>query len=59
LIGEVPGQPAEPVAWTHAYHEGRVFYTSLGHPDDFRNEAFNRLLVNAVFWALGRDVPEN
>ena len=37
LIGAVPGQPAEPIAWTHPYgpRRARVFYTSLGHPDDF------------------------
>lgn len=46
-----------PVAWTHAHKGGRVFYTSLGHPDDFELEPFRRLLINAVFWALGRPVP--
>src|SRR5207249_7490160 len=31
LIGSVPDQPAEPVAWTHWFGDkkGRVFYTSL------------------------------
>lgn len=56
LIGRIPGQPEEPVAWTNAYHGGRIFYTSLGHEDDFANEQFRRLLVNSVFWALGREV---
>jgi len=32
----------------------RVFYTSLGHPGDFDNTAFRRLLRNAVFWAMNR-----
>ncbi len=32
----------------------RVFYTSLGHPGDFENASFRRLLRNAVFWALDR-----
>jgi len=35
-----------------------VFYTSLGHPKDFENPAFRRLLVNAIFWTLNRSVPE-
>jgi type 1 glutamine amidotransferase len=52
LIGSIPEQPSEPVAWTHEYRGGRVFFTSLGHPDDFQSEAFLRLLANAVQWAL-------
>ena len=30
----------------------RVFYTTLGHWDDFKNQDFNRLLRNAIRWAL-------
>jgi type 1 glutamine amidotransferase len=47
----------EPVAWTHDYQGARIFYTSLGHPKDFENEAFRRLLINAIQWALNRPVP--
>ncbi len=56
LVGKIAGHPAEPVAWINLNTEARVFYTSLGHPDDFRNPAFRRLLSNAVFWCLGRPV---
>jgi type 1 glutamine amidotransferase/nicotinamidase-related amidase len=53
LIGEVPGKPAEPIAWVNRTKwGGRVFYTSLGHPDDFKEPAFNRLLKNAIAWAV-------
>jgi uncharacterized protein len=34
-----------------------VFFTTLGHPDDFTHESMRRLVINAVLWALGRDVP--
>jgi type 1 glutamine amidotransferase/nicotinamidase-related amidase len=52
LIGSIPGKPAEPVAWVNATRSGgRVFYTSLGHVEDFKQPAFNRLLANAVRWA--------
>lgn len=56
LTGTIPNQPAEPVAWTHVYGPkgARVFFTSLGHPDDFKNSEFRRLLVNGIAWALGR-----
>ena len=48
---------SHPVAWTNSYKKARVFYTSLGHPDDFQVPAFNRILVNAIQWALGRTEP--
>lgn len=55
LMGTIPGQPPEPVAWTRLYgpKQARVFYTSLGHRDDFEDPQFRRLLVNSIDWALG------
>jgi type 1 glutamine amidotransferase len=58
LFGRVEGRTErEPVAWTTTYKGGRVFYTSLGNPDDFRQPAFRRLLTRAAFWVLERPVP--
>jgi type 1 glutamine amidotransferase len=59
LTGRAPGVPmSEPVAWTHTSPGGgRVFYTSLGHPDDFRVPAFRRLLRNGIYWTSGLPVP--
>lgn len=59
LLGRIPGQPAEPVAWTHQYgpRGAPIFYTSLGSPDDFANPRFQRLLLNAVLRALGQPIP--
>lgn len=59
LLGSIPGRPAEPIAWTHTYgpRQAKVFYTSLGHVDDFRNPAFRRLLLNGILWALAQPVP--
>jgi type 1 glutamine amidotransferase len=56
LIGSIPEQAPEPIAWTHRFGDkrARVFFTSLGHPDDFTNAEFRRLLVNGIAWALGR-----
>lgn len=42
-----------PVAWVRE-ERGRVFFTSLGHPDDFALPAFRRLLGNATAWCLDR-----
>lgn len=54
LIGTIPNQPAEPIAWTHRFgpKQSKIFYTSLGHADDFKDAAFRRLLLNAIAWAL-------
>jgi uncharacterized protein len=49
--------PTQPVAWTRTYKGARVFFTTLGHPEDFTHQSMRRLTINAVLWALGRDVP--
>jgi len=50
----------EPVAWTNTDDDGgRVFYTSLGHPKDFEQRPFRRMLTNAVYWSLGQEVPRD
>jgi type 1 glutamine amidotransferase len=60
LIGSIPDKPTEPDLWLHATKAGgRVVYTSLGHPDDFKEPAFNRLLKNAIHWAAGLTAGEN
>lgn len=50
--------PDNPVAWvwTNSYG-GRAFFTTLGHPEDFAEEAVQRLVVNAVHWCLDQPVP--
>jgi nicotinamidase-related amidase/type 1 glutamine amidotransferase len=54
LIGSIEGKPAEPVAWVNrSKFGGRVFYTSLGHVDDFKQTAFCQLLRNGIAWAAG------
>ena len=52
LSGKIEKAPAEPIAWVNTFGNSRVFYTSLGHPDDFKNPQFVRLLHNAVRWAI-------
>ena len=47
-----------PVAWTWTNgHGGRAFFTTLGHPEDFRAEPMQRLVVNAAHWCLGSSEP--
>ena len=54
LVGTIPDKEPEPVAWTNRYKNSRVFYTSLGHPDDFANPQFRKLLINAAVWAMDK-----
>lgn len=52
LLGSIPGKPVEPIAWVNTSKAGgRVFYTSFGHVDDFKQPAFQTLLRNAIAWA--------
>jgi type 1 glutamine amidotransferase len=59
-MGKVEGvEPHEPIAWTFARKDGgRTFYASPGGPDDFKINAFRRLLANGVRWAAGLRIPE-
>lgn len=57
LIGSAQASattPPQPVAWTRSYGAGkaRIFYTSLGAPEDMQSADVKRLLLNAVAWTL-------
>ena len=48
----------QPVAWTNSYtgkkgKTARVFFTTLGHPFDFKEESMRKLALNGIYWALG------
>jgi putative heme-binding domain-containing protein len=51
------GSAREPVAWMNKAANRRVFYTSLGSPDDFKLPVFRRLLLNGMLWALNQPLP--
>jgi nicotinamidase-related amidase len=59
LIGRAADRlPLEPVVWTWKRPDGgRVFNTTMGHPDDFKSEAFTRLFRNGIYWAAGMPIP--
>lgn len=54
LTATVPDR-REPVAWTRDHRGGRKFSTTLGHPADFRQSSFLRMLANAVVWTARCD----
>ncbi|HSJ68264.1 MAG TPA: ThuA domain-containing protein, partial [Anditalea sp.] len=45
-----------PVAWVGKNSFGTNFFmTTLGHPEDFEEEDFQKLIVNAVHWLLSKE----
>lgn len=44
----------QPVAWVREVGDkkAKVFYTSLGHQDDYEHPQFQQLLLNSVKWAV-------
>ncbi|MFT5885883.1 MAG: type 1 glutamine amidotransferase [Arcticibacterium sp.] len=49
-----------PVSWTKTYtgtsgKPARVFFTTLGHPFDFKQESMRKLALNGMYWALGSE----
>ena len=59
-FGEIQVKKFEtaPVAWAWENEwKGKSFYTSFGHPGDFAEESFNRMLLNAVHWGLEKPIP--
>lgn len=56
MMGRIEGSAGvEPVAWVNMASHRRVFYTSLGNPEDFQHPAFRQLLLNGILWSL--DLP--
>ena len=52
-------ETVNPIAWTHTHSGGgRVFTTTMGHPEDFSVSDFRRLIVNGVYWCLESEAPQ-
>ncbi len=52
--------PMMPVVWTNSFQTesgktARVFTSTMGAADDLENQGLRRLLVNAVYWAVGME----
>ncbi|QDU76329.1 Trehalose utilization [Bremerella volcania] len=59
LTGQIEDKSQEPVAWTFTRADGgKSFFTSLGHKTDFDQPMFQRLLLNSIYWAAEKPVPE-
>ncbi len=58
MTARMAGRPEiEPIAWVSVKDQRRVFYTSLGSPEDFAVPQFRHLLLNGILWALDWPKP--
>ena len=63
---DVPGKqnnPMQPLAWLHPYQveggkEGLTFTTTMGASVDLVSEDLRRMLINATYFLLKKDVPK-
>ena len=61
-VGYPINQPAMPVAWTRLNQNpsgkvNKVLCTTMGAATDLQNEGLRRLIVNAVYWGQGLEIP--
>lgn len=64
LVDNQKNDPMMPIAWTKPYQleggdEGMAFTTTMGAATDLVAEGSRRMIVNAAYWLLGMDVPED
>ena len=57
-----PNNPMMPISWVKSYQlpngkKGKAFATTIGAANDLLSEGTRRMMVNAVFWCLGLEVP--
>ena len=54
--------PLQPLAWYRVHRNeagttNKAFCTTMGSSTDLRDESLRRLLVNAVYWGFGMEIP--
>lgn len=54
LQGKIPDKPPEPVMWINNQRKQVVFYTSMGHWEDWNNGIFHQIMLNAVDFLLNK-----
>lgn len=54
-VGMINGDKRENVTWVREHNGGRVFFTSLGVPEDFDDPNFVKMIDNALMWVSKRE----
>ena len=52
MTGPEYQRPPYPATWAHMQGKGRVFYTSMGHNEIWKNKTFRQVLMGGIAWAL-------
>lgn len=50
-LGSSPEAKDVPVTWTRMDGKTRIAFTALGHPEDLKEPAFLKLMINLIEWA--------
>jgi hypothetical protein len=54
MTGDMYQRPPFPATWARKHGKGRVFFTSMGHPEAvWTNKNFQNVLMGGLAWALG------
>jgi type 1 glutamine amidotransferase/nicotinamidase-related amidase len=54
IMGRYQDQEEEPIAWIRKVGNAKIFYTSLGHRNDFDIPQVNKMILNAMEWLTER-----
>jgi hypothetical protein len=53
MQGAMYQRPPYPATWARRHHQGRVFFTSMGHREDvWTNPIFQRMLMGGLAWSM-------
>lgn len=58
-VGHSTEKQNVPLTWTRTYKKSRIAYTALGHPEDYKEPAFRKLLENLIRWTLVKELPSH
>lgn len=53
-----PNDPMMPLVWTRELEGQRIVCSTIGASTDCESEGLRRLFVNAVYWGVGLEAPE-
>jgi hypothetical protein len=61
-VQDKKNDPMQPVVWTRLHKndagkENKILCTTMGAATDLQSEGLRRIIINAVYWGVGLEVP--